>query len=97
MTGERYRIRYTRAARRALSDELPVHVVDAVLALIDGELIDGDLAGEPSRVGKPLHPPLDGTWSARRGTYRLLYEIDQQARTVTITAIESRADAYRPR
>jgi mRNA interferase RelE/StbE len=91
VTGEGYRVRYTRAARRALSDELPVHVVDAVLALIDG-----DLAREPGRVGKPLRPPLDGTWSARRGTYRLLYEIDQQARTVTITAIESRSDAYRP-
>jgi mRNA-degrading endonuclease RelE of RelBE toxin-antitoxin system len=65
--------------------------VDAVLALVDG-----DLAREPRRVGKPLRPPLDGTCSARRGTYRLLYEIDQQARTVLITAIESRGDAYRP-
>ncbi len=97
MTGEGYRVRYTRvrytrAARRALSDELPVHVVDAVLALIDG-----DLARQPSRVGRPLRPPLDGTYSARRGTYRLLYEIDQQARTVIITAIESRSDAHRPR
>jgi mRNA interferase RelE/StbE len=91
VTGEGYRVRYTRAARRALSDELPVHVVDAVLALIDG-----DLSREPGRVGKPLRPPLDGTWSARRGTYRLLYEIDQEAHTVTITAIESRSDAYRP-
>jgi mRNA interferase RelE/StbE len=91
VTGEGYRIRYSRAARRALSDELPIHVVDAVLALIDG-----DLAREPARVGKPLRPPLEGTWSARRGTYRLLYEIDQQARAVTITAIESRTDAYRP-
>jgi mRNA interferase RelE/StbE len=91
VTGEGYRVRYTRAARRALSDELPVHVVDAVLALVDG-----DLAREPGRVGKPLRPPLDGTCSARRGTYRLLYEIDQQARTVLITAIESRSEAYRP-
>jgi mRNA-degrading endonuclease RelE of RelBE toxin-antitoxin system len=75
-----------------LSGELPVPVVDAVLALMDG-----DLAREPGRVGKPLRPPLDGTWSARRGTYRLLYEIDQQAGVVTITAIESRGDAYRRR
>jgi mRNA interferase RelE/StbE len=71
VTGERYRLRYTRAARRALSDELPVHIVYAVLALIDG-----DPTREPGRVGTPLRPPLDGTWSARRGTYRLLYEID---------------------
>ena len=90
MSGGQYRVRYPRTARRALSDELPLHVVDAVLALIDG-----DLSREPERVGKPLRPPLAGTWSARRGTYRVLYELDRLARTVTITAIESRSDAYR--
>ena len=91
MSDDRYQIRYTRTARRALADELPLHIVDAVLALLDG-----DLAIEPHRGGKPLRPPLDGTWSARRGTYRILYQIDDAARTVLITAIEARADAYRP-
>jgi mRNA interferase RelE/StbE len=91
VSNDRYQIRYTRTARRALADELPLHIVDAVLALLDG-----DLATEPHRVGKPLRPPLDGTWSARRGTYRILYEIDDATRTVVITAIEARADAYRP-
>jgi mRNA-degrading endonuclease RelE of RelBE toxin-antitoxin system len=90
VTGERYRVRYTRTARRVLSDELPLHVVDAVLALIDA-----DLGSAPGPVGRPLRPPLAGTWSARRGTYRILYEIDQQTRTVTITAIQARSDAYR--
>jgi mRNA-degrading endonuclease RelE of RelBE toxin-antitoxin system len=92
VTAGRYQVRYTRSARRALSDELPPHVVDAVLALIDG-----DLGSEPAHVGKPLRPPLTGTWSARRGTYRILYEIDHQTCTVTITAIEARSDAYRQR
>jgi mRNA interferase RelE/StbE len=91
VSDDRYRVRYTRAARRALSDELPLHIVDAVLALLDG-----DLAAQPHRVGKPLRPPLDGTCSARRGTYRILYEIDDDAHTVLVTAIEARADAYRP-
>jgi mRNA interferase RelE/StbE len=91
VSDDRYQIRYTLTARRALADELPLHIVDAVLALLDG-----DLAIEPHRVGKPLRPPLDGTWSARRGTYRILYQIDDAARTVLITAIEARADAYRP-
>lgn len=91
MSDDRYRVRYTRTARRALADELPLHIVDAVLALLDG-----DLATRPHRVGKPLHPPLDGTWSARRGTYRILYQIDDDQLTVTVTAIEARADAYRP-
>ena len=91
MSGDRYRIRYTRTARRALADDLPLHIVDAVLSLLDG-----DLATTPHRVGKPLRPPLDGTWTARRGTYRVLYQIDDSIRTVTVTAIEARADAYRP-
>ncbi|HST66057.1 MAG TPA: type II toxin-antitoxin system RelE/ParE family toxin [Mycobacteriales bacterium] len=91
MSDDRYQVRYTRTARRALADELPLHVVDAVLALLDG-----DLASGPHRVGKPLRPPLEGTWSARRGTYRILYEIDDNARVVLVTAIEARADAYRP-
>jgi mRNA interferase RelE/StbE len=91
VSDDRYRVRYTRTARRALADELPLHIVDAVLALLDG-----DLAAEPRRVGKPLHEPLDGIWTARRGTYRILYEIDDDGRTVTVTGIEARADAYPP-
>jgi mRNA interferase RelE/StbE len=91
VSDDRYRVRYTRTARRALADELPLHIVDAVLALLDG-----DLAVEPRRVGKPLHEPLDGIWTARRGTYRVLYEIDDDARSVLVTGIEARADAYRP-
>jgi mRNA interferase RelE/StbE len=91
VSDDRYRVRCTRTARRALADELPPHVVDAVLALLDG-----DLATQPHRVGTPLRPSLDGTWSARRGTYRILYEVDDDARTVLVTAIEARAHAYRP-
>jgi mRNA interferase RelE/StbE len=43
-------------------------------------------------VGKPLRFELDGLHSARRGDYRVIYLI---AESVTITAIEHRADAYR--
>jgi mRNA-degrading endonuclease RelE of RelBE toxin-antitoxin system len=90
VTDEPYRVRYTRTARRALSDDLPAPVVHAVLALLDG-----DLSAEPARVGKPLRPPLSGIWAARRGTYRILYEIDEQEHTVTVVAVEHRGDAYR--
>jgi mRNA-degrading endonuclease RelE of RelBE toxin-antitoxin system len=49
-------------------------------------------------VGKQLLlPPYAGTWSARRGTYRVLYEIDLDNRVVTVTAVEHRADVYRSR
>lgn len=52
----------------------------------------------PYRFGKQLLlPPYEGTWSARRGGHRVLHEIDETRRTVTVTAVERRADAYRSR
>jgi mRNA-degrading endonuclease RelE of RelBE toxin-antitoxin system len=61
------------------------------------EFIYGSLAENPQRVGKPLRFELDGLFSARRGDYRVVYEIDQTEATVTIIAIQHRADVYRPR
>lgn len=52
--------------------------------------------GNPHRVGKPLQFDLEGVWSARRGTYRVLYRINEHAREVIILRIEHRRDAYRP-
>jgi mRNA-degrading endonuclease RelE of RelBE toxin-antitoxin system len=40
-------------------------------------------------------PPLAPAWSARRGSYRVLYLIDDEAREVQVTAIRHRSDAYR--
>lgn len=62
------------------------------------EFITTTLLENPNRVGKRLVlPPFEGTWSGRRGTYRVLYEIDEENLVVTVTAIEHRADAYRSR
>jgi mRNA interferase RelE/StbE len=56
------------------------------------------LIENPHRVGKHLIlPPFEGTWSARRGTYRVLYEISDESGVVTVTSIEHRADTYRSR
>ncbi|WP_172649395.1 type II toxin-antitoxin system RelE family toxin, partial [Mycobacterium tuberculosis] len=35
------------------------------------------------------------TFSARRGTYRLLYRIDDEHTTVVILRVDHRADIYR--
>ncbi|WP_442973130.1 type II toxin-antitoxin system RelE family toxin [Rhodococcus sp. NBC_00297] len=59
------------------------------------EFISGPLLDNPQRVGKPLHPPLAPAYSARRGTYRVLYLINEGEQTVEVTAISHRADAYR--
>jgi mRNA-degrading endonuclease RelE of RelBE toxin-antitoxin system len=41
-------------------------------------------------------PPLDDRHNARRGTYRVLYRIDDSTRTVTVVAVAARSGVYRP-
>ena len=77
-------------ARRALTAGLPEAVAAAAV-----ELMVGALVSEPRRVGKQLHGDLSGIWSARRGTYRILYRINEDAREVIVVRIEHRRDAYR--
>jgi mRNA-degrading endonuclease RelE of RelBE toxin-antitoxin system len=59
------------------------------------EFVYGALAEEPRRMGKPLRFELAGRWSARRGAYRVIYRIDDQARVVTIEIVAHRSDVYR--
>jgi mRNA interferase RelE/StbE len=50
----------------------------------------------PRRVGPELRGPLFGTYAARRGSYRVLYTIDEQHRVVAVKDVEHRSDMYRP-
>lgn len=60
------------------------------------ELITGDLAKNPRRVGKELNEPLEGIYSARvMRDWRILYEINDETRTVTIKDVRHRRHAYR--
>ena len=89
----RYRLQVTGPAARVLAGHLPEKIAAAVYEFITTTLLES-----PRRVGKRLMlPPFEGTWSARRGMYRVLYEIDEEDLVVTVTAIEHRADAYRSR
>jgi mRNA-degrading endonuclease RelE of RelBE toxin-antitoxin system len=47
-------------------------------------------------VGKSLRGDLAGVWSARRGTYRVLYRLRDDPREVIVLRIEHRRDVYRP-
>lgn len=85
-----YDLLVTPPAQRAL-DRLPERVAAAI-----AELVTGDLPAEPRRVGKPLRRELAGIWSARRGSYRVLYEIDEDKQRVVVLQIDHRADVYRP-
>ena len=51
--------------------KLPPRILSAVV-----EFAFDDLLREPRRVGKALRRELVGTFSARRGPYRVLYRID---------------------
>jgi mRNA interferase RelE/StbE len=89
----RYRLQVTGPAARALAGHLPEKIAAAVYEFITTTLLEN-----PRRVGKRLIlPPFEGTWSARRGMYRVLHEIDEEDLVVTVTAIEHRADAHRSR
>lgn len=69
---------------------LPAKVATAAYEFITGPLLD-----DPHRVGKPLEPPMPPAWSARRGTYRILYYLDDTNHEVEVTSIRHRSDAYR--
>ncbi|MBS9535974.1 type II toxin-antitoxin system RelE/ParE family toxin [Mycobacterium sp. M1] len=85
----RYEIRFQPAARRAITERLPEAVAAAVL-----EFCDNALAVNPHRVGKPLFGPLAGCHGARRGTYRIVYRIDEGGLTVQVLDIEHRPQVY---
>jgi mRNA interferase RelE/StbE len=85
-----YTLRSTPTVRRALAEILPEAVAVAAF-----EFIAGPLLQQPHRVGKRLLPPLDDRYSARRGTYRVIYRIDDEARLVTVVDIGHRKDVYR--
>jgi mRNA interferase RelE/StbE len=60
------------------------------------EFIVGPLLDSPHRVGRRLQAPLDDRHSARRGTYRVIYRIDDGRQTVTVLDnVAHRRDAYR--
>jgi mRNA interferase RelE/StbE len=85
-----YRVELTRRARRDLSEQLP----EAVAAACWG-FIRGPLAEDPHRVGKPLRHDLSGLFSARRGEFRVIYEIFDQRVVVEVVTVQHRRDVYR--
>jgi mRNA interferase RelE/StbE len=91
-TGDEYELIVTPPAARAIAEHLPAPVAAAVI-----EFLTTALLGEPRRVGKPLRRELAGVWSARRGTYRILYRVRDDPREVIVLRVEHRSDVYRPR
>ncbi len=71
---------------------LPEAVVAAVVEFMVGPLLE-----DPRRVGHPLRRGLAGLLAARRGPYRVVYEIDDEGSSVVVLRIDHRSDVYRSR
>lgn len=87
---EPYSVIISAQARRNLHKHLPAEVAFAAM-----ETITGPVATNPHRVGKPLDEPFDGFYSARRGTYRVIYRINEDKHSVEIHSVRHRRDIYR--
>ncbi|WP_232535305.1 type II toxin-antitoxin system RelE family toxin [Nocardia terpenica] len=85
-----YALETTPTVRRMLTERLPESVAVAAYEFMTGPLLDN-----PYRVGKRLLPPLDDRFSARRGTYRIIYRIDDKRMVVTVVDVGHRSNIYR--
>ncbi len=90
MNEEPWQIRVMPTAQRQLA-EMPERFATAAIELLPA------IAANPERLGKPLRFELTGKWTARRGPYRIIYRLDEEARTVRVLAVGHRADVYRRR
>lgn len=79
------------APARRQFDRLPIEVAAAVLKTLDA------ISENPRRLGKPLTFEHEARFSARRGPYRVIYELDDDAGLVRVLAIGHRSDIYRRR
>ena len=77
-------------ARREFG-RLPISVAAAAIETLDA------IAGNPRRLGKALMFEHEGRYSARRGPYRIIYEILEAERLIRVLAIGHRRDVYRRR
>jgi mRNA-degrading endonuclease RelE of RelBE toxin-antitoxin system len=91
LTTEAWRLSIAASAERSL-ERLPPKIATAAVQFMLGPLVEA-----PRRVGHPLQRELTGLWSARRGAYRIVYELNEAELVVNVIRIDHRADVYRSR
>jgi mRNA-degrading endonuclease RelE of RelBE toxin-antitoxin system len=84
-----YEVRITPESLRHLK-RLPEKIRDAALTALKGTIREN-----PPRLGTKLVGELDGLYSARRGDYRIIYDIIDDPKMVVVHRIQHRAEAYR--
>lgn len=91
MTDPSWALHVAASAEQQLS-RLPERVAAAAV-----EFMIGPLCENPRRVDHPFAQELAWLWSARRGAYRVVDEIDDEEDLVVVLRIDHRSDVYRPR
>ncbi len=86
-----FELRVTGPAQRQL-ERLPEGTAAAIVEFMLTALVEN-----PHRVGGRLQRELAGLHSARRGAYRVFYEIDEQEHAVIVLRIDHRSQVYRTR
>ncbi|GAA1768252.1 type II toxin-antitoxin system RelE/ParE family toxin [Luedemannella helvata] len=86
---ERWVVKLTGPARRALESGLPEAVAWAAYTFVTQRL-----PINPHRLGGELTGPYEGMRSAHLGTYRVVYRIEEDTRTVHVLSIRLRGDVY---
>jgi len=84
-----WRLVVASSAERGL-DRVPPKVASAIVEFMVGPLLEN-----PHRVGRPLLRELSGYLSARRGAYRIIYRINEEAGAVEVVRIDHRSRVYR--
>lgn len=82
-------VELTGPARRALERDLPESVAWSAYVFIAERL-----PTNPYRLGGELTGPYEGCRSARLGTYRVSYQIDENTATTYVLAVRLRSDVY---
>ncbi len=84
-----YRIGYD---DRVINEDIPA-LPKSAFELI-GRAIKSRFAVSPTQYGKPLRYNLSGYRRLRVADYRIVYKIDEAAKTVYVIAIQHRKDIY---
>ena len=86
-----FELRVTGPVQRQL-ERLPEKTAVAVVEFMLSALLEN-----PHRVGGRLQRELSGLHAARRGAYRIIYEIDDDERLVIVLRVDHRSQVYRSR
>ena len=93
MTGsvDPYELRVTDPVQQQL-ERLPEGTAAAIVEFMLTALVE-----HPHRVGGRLQRELAGLHAARRGGYRVIYEIDEEQHAVIVLRVDHRSRIYRSR